>query len=265
MAFWSQSVGWFGDLELRAQLTDALEGAAMFVAREPESIDNLRGMGIDARVRLAADEALMLPLQAPARPGETVGVALNALGTARSGEPFESGSRGAADAHAEIVERLVAGGHKVRAASSVQGFGHLSDEIEDDGPHHRAVAERLSAVATDSFHVVEGFLAPERLRTELRGLDVVVSSRMHVALLAMLEDVPAVYVSGNFKGTSIYRRLGLERLVVPDADPERMIEAVSEARAVRSSIATRLGRLRREARPVAHALLQALGLVRGPA
>jgi len=265
MAFWSQSVGWFGDLDLRAELKDALEGAALFAAREPETIDNLRAMGIEARVRLATDEALMLPVGAPVPQGETVGVAFNALGTAVPGAPFEPGPPGLADTHAEIVERLAAAGGGVRAASSVQGFGHLSDEIEDDGVHHRAVAERLSAAAADSFEVMEGFLAPERLRAELRGLDVVVSSRMHVALLAMLENVPAVYVSGNFKGASIYRRLGLEQLVVPDAEPERVVAAVAQARSARFSIGARLGRLRREARPVAEALLHALGLTRSPA
>ena len=265
IAFWSQSVGWFGDRALRDELRDALEGAALFAAREPETIEHLRAMNIDAPVKLAADEALMLPLHAPVPPGATVGVALNSLGSALPGAPFEPGPPDLQDIHAEIVERLVAGGRSVRAASSVQGFGHLSDEIEDDGAHHREVASRLSAAAAGSFEVVEGFLTPGRLRAELRGLDVVVSSRMHVALLAMLENVPAVYVSGNFKGTSIFRRLGLERLVVADAEPARVVAAVAEARSQRLSIGARLGRIRREARPVAGALLHALGLTRSPA
>ena len=107
---------------------------------------------------------------------------------------------------------------------------------------------------------MEGFLPPDRLRAELRGLDVVISSRMHVALLAMLENVPAVYVGGNFKGTSVYERLGLERLVVPGDDPDRVLAAVAHARSERPSIAARVGRLRREARPVAAAVLHAVGL-----
>ena len=264
LAFYAQSVGWWVDPALRARLAASLESARIVVVRDPESAEHIDRMRIRPRATaVTVDEALMLPIGSTSPPGPDAGVSLNALARTPVAGAAEPAPDGLAVRHAEIVERLAATHPAVRACSTVQGFSAVSDEIEDDALHHARVRDLLSSRAAKRFEVIEGFLPPDRLRAAFRGLDVLVSARLHAALLAMLEGVPAVYVSSNFKGVSLFRRLGLEHLVVEDSDPAEVMAALERARDERASLPRRLAGMRRVARTNAPLVAEALGFVRG--
>jgi polysaccharide pyruvyl transferase WcaK-like protein len=266
LAIWAQSIGRFEDPGNRAALRRALEGARVVVTRDRESADNLAAMEIrPRRLTVTADEALMLPLGRAARPGPIVGLTLNGTAHVPGGGGTQARPSELPRRHAALVEALLARAQganapsiAVRALSTAQGSG--TPEVEDDLPHHRAIRELLPPGAAERMEVLGGFVPLPRMAASLDGLDVLVSCRMHAALIAMVHGVPAVYASANFKGVSLFERLGLEELVVPDDDPDAVVAAVERASALRSGLPRRIRGLRSEARQTAALVVERLGL-----
>jgi polysaccharide pyruvyl transferase WcaK-like protein len=266
LAFWAQSVGWFDDDALRRELCACWDSARTVLARDELSAAHVAAAGALRRPAVTADETLLLPERAPAAPTGVVGVALNDRPAAAVPWSGEAAPRaGALERHVELVERLVASGHRVRAVSTVQDLDGGMPGVDNDADHHRAVLERLPASAAAAVEVVDGYVSPARFRELARGLDAIVSQRMHGAMLAMLEGVPAVFASPSFTGSALFAALGLERFVVPEAEPAAVVDAVDAATGIRSSLPVRIARARRAAAANAVLAAQALRLLDDPA
>ena len=262
LAFWAQSIGRYADPDSREQLRGVLEAAAIVVARDPETLANLDAMEIrPRRTGLSADVVLLLEPLRRAERGEHIGLILNATAPVPAAGSAVAPAADLFRRHVRLAERL-AGVAPVRMFSTVQGFGELTDEIEDDSVHARAIRAALPWRRRRRIDVVDGFLPLGSFIARLDGLRSLVTMRLHAALIAMLHGVPAVYASENFKGVSLYERLGLGDLVVRASDPEPVLAALGRAERLAVELPERLEPLRREAASSVPEVLAAVGLAR---
>ena len=77
-------------------------------------------------------------------------------------------------------------GRRIRAFSTVQDLDGAPSGVDNDAAHHRALLAALPADVAAEVEVVDGYVTPARFRSLARGLEAVVSERMHAAMLAML-------------------------------------------------------------------------------
>jgi polysaccharide pyruvyl transferase WcaK-like protein len=102
---------------------------------------------------------------------------------------------------AEVIRGCVDRGYTVVCA----GHSHLSEHAQDDLEFARQVVARSGV----SVPVLAAANAPDALRDVYRTADVVVGTRMHSCILAMLELAPALALAYQPKTTGLYAQLGL--------------------------------------------------------
>jgi polysaccharide pyruvyl transferase WcaK-like protein len=184
-----------GDLRLtfaRRSLAGLLRACRLVVVREPRSFHHVLSLGVDPRaVLLGTDVALGLapaPAGVPRAPGPPVPG--GPVGVVLGGDPVPASPRprsALAAALLAAVARCVPSG-PLQVWSSAQGVPGRSDD-------HDAVAAAVGALApADRTRVdVVGGHVDARQMLDLAGASsVVVSMRLHPALLAAGQGVPAV-------------------------------------------------------------------------
>jgi colanic acid/amylovoran biosynthesis protein len=111
----------------------------------------------------------------------------------------------------------------------------------------------------------DAFRTPEALIAAYCSFDLLVATRMHAAILALIAGTPVVGIAYEAKTTRLFANLGLPEMAVPieDADGERLHRMVDDAltrrQALRAHLQTVLPGLRNDALGAARALLGALG------
>lgn len=242
----TQSMGPFTKRHVRRAVRRIVEEAELVLLRDEASrrhVDELGTRG--AEVRVGADLAFALAdaetLQAakeslwPKRPRVAVSV--------REWPYFEtvSAEEGMARYRASIaatVEHLVRShGAEVVFVSTCQGNPEYR---YDDAAVAAAIVEALPDDVRAHVSVDAAYHRPEALVDLLGGFDLVVATRMHVAILGLSAGVPVLPIAYEFKTQALFERLGLGEWVQdiehvrPDALPgvaERFIEALPAFRA----------------------------------
>lgn len=218
-----QSVGPFRSAHLRSLVGAVLRRADVLVIRESESLPTVQAMRVaPERLHFGTDMAFALDRDWPARRataprsgGLRVGV------TARNWAFPHSLDRQAAqrryeNALVEALEHLLAV-HDAEIVFLPQVIGPGND---DDRLVERRLAARLKR--PDRVQVIEDDLAPSEQIEILGGMDMLLATRFHSAIFAMLARVPVVAIAYEHKTTGIMRRMDLGRWIVP-------IETVSGA------------------------------------
>jgi colanic acid/amylovoran biosynthesis protein len=120
------------------------------------------------------------------------------------------------------VEALTDQGWHCAAMSTCQG---LPSYRYDDSGVARQFFAGLDVEIDDSFHT------PSDLLAALAGCQLVVTTRMHLAILALVARVPVVAVAYEFKTVELFRSLGLGHAVVPieGSSPDWMRRALAQA------------------------------------
>lgn len=185
--------------------------AAMMFPRERVSEAEVRRHVADPRCILLPDSAFALKLPAVGiselfeKRGLDAGVATLALVISSALGPDESG-----DAHvalfAQIVAGLVASGRFPQIVIVVQH--------DEDRPGSHQLARRLQL---DARCVIDDDLDPAQLTSLYGACRMVISSRMHAVILAMLAGVPAISLAPEvtFKEHAVLDMLELTSLCVP--------------------------------------------------
>jgi polysaccharide pyruvyl transferase WcaK-like protein len=210
------------DATLRAIIPKVYRELDLVGFRDTTSVQPFRDMGGDlGNVVVAPDLALANRPAAklPRRPGE-VAVAINVP---------EATNRGYAGRWFDVIRGLQAGGHRVVLVSN-------------EAPSDRAFYEQLKKQCGVS---IEGAaLDYDRYAALLGSFDLVVTSRMHTAILAMAGGAPVVPVEGaSFKITGLFQELGLPVQVIrPTADGwvEAVVTQADEVRSCRDALAADL-------------------------
>jgi colanic acid/amylovoran biosynthesis protein len=111
-----------------------------------------------------------------------------------------------------LAERLLSRGWRVTAVSTCQGVPSYG---VDDSRLAAEIFAGLDVVVDTAHHV------PEDLQRLIQTADLVVTTRMHLAILSLVGGVPTLAVAYEFKTVELFRSLGLAENVVAleDIDP----------------------------------------------
>jgi colanic acid/amylovoran biosynthesis protein len=210
----SQSMGPFRKPHVRSAMRGLLKKVELVVLRDERSKRYVEALGEEVPLRVAADTAFAIAepetLRAartaawPDRPRVAVSV--------REWPYFETVSveEGTARYHASVaatVEHLVrTHGAEVVFVSTCQGNAAYR---YDDAAVAAAVVETLPEEVRAHVTVDAAYYRPEALLTLLSGFDLVVATRMHVAILALSAGVPVLPIAYEFKTQALFERLGL--------------------------------------------------------
>lgn len=234
-AFMPQSMGPFTTSRLASRFRAVFEQARFVLVRDARSKSHVTALGVtepqvvvvpDAAFALARHGAHALAaatLQAPSaeRP-------LRVAISVREWKRFANDDDGLAEQRylagvAELARWFVEErGAEVTFLSSCQG---IPDYWTDDARTAARAVALLPAEIAARIAVDSQFRGPEALRDVLGTFDVVVATRMHVAILALCAGRPVLPIAYEFKTTELFRTLGLGELVtqIEEADGDTLI------------------------------------------
>jgi polysaccharide pyruvyl transferase WcaK-like protein len=233
VAFLSVGVESIGRPLTRLFLRTALRLASYRSYRDTQSRERLRAAGFfSPRDVVAPDLAFSLPgtpshpppAPTPGRPPVAVGLyAVRGRG-ARGGEDAKA-YRGYLDKVCTLVEQLRARGHALRL---IVGDNTYDEPVLEDV--RQALAARGVAVGAEAGLETTPAGDFEELLQQLAGVQLVVASRFHNVLLALLLGRPVVSLSYNEKNDALMAEVGLGRFCQPvdSFDVARTLEQLAE-------------------------------------
>lgn len=201
------------DPTLRAVIPRVYRELDLVGFRDTKSIQAFRDMGGEMANVVVAPDLALASQAAPRgerRPGE-IAVAINVP---------EATARGYAARWVDVIRGLQAARHRVVL---------VSNEAPSDHAFYELLRKELGVT-------VEGAgLDYDRYAALLGRFDLVVSSRMHTAILAMVGGAPVVPVEGSsFKITGLFQELGLPVEVIRPPAAGWVEAVVAQADAVRA-------------------------------
>jgi polysaccharide pyruvyl transferase WcaK-like protein len=201
------------DPTLRAIIPRMYRELTLVGFRDQKSVVAFREMGGDmANVVVTPDLALATEASAQRAPrAGTIGLAINVP---------EAAANNYLDGWERAVGLLLERGFHVEL---------ISNEFPSDLPFYRHLTTRFPKLRIAGEH-----LGHQRYCELLATYELVVTSRMHTAILSMVSGTPVIPVEGaSFKITGLFRELGFEMPVVqPTGEgwPARVVEAVGARR-----------------------------------
>jgi len=216
-----QTLGPFADHRNVTRVQAVISKFDLIVTRDEQSWKMAMGMGIPAeKLVLAADMAFNLPVPEVSRRADrervlidgrspVVGVSVRRWIYPRSCRPREAHSRYVATlakALDTLIERHDA---KVVFISTCQGEPVYSF-------HDEEVADEVRSVMNfgDRTVVDRDFYKPDCFMEKASRMHVLIGTRMHACILAMLSGVPCLNIEYEPKSRELFRRLDLEKMVV---------------------------------------------------
>ncbi|MFT4050809.1 MAG: polysaccharide pyruvyl transferase family protein [Microbacterium sp.] len=220
VVLWTQSMGPFDSERARAQISRIAPTVDAVFFRDARSERAWNG-AVPQRPPGAVVADSVFALEIPSRGGSSGRrAALSVREWSRgvdsgeySMEQYESAMRAAA-------RRLEELGWSTTALSTCQGVpSYAYDDSEE--------AARI--FASTAVEIDHDFHSPRALLEELRGYDLVVTTRMHLAILAMISRVPVIAIAYEFKTLELFESLGLGHLVrrIEEVTPEWIADAVT--------------------------------------
>ncbi len=261
LVFFTQSLGPFSNFKQRKSLAKIFQRSLLVCVRDQKSFDHVLQLGVDAgKICLAGDAAFALVGDSvcgrlrPAwnsSPG-TLKIAISV----REWRHFVSvdQSRGMTAYKAAIVglvQHLVGQySAQVLFISTCQG---IPEYWADDSRIAREIVDLLAEESKQNVRVDCSFHHPRELQNILTDYDLVVATRMHMAVLALTAGVPVLPIAYEFKMSELFKRLGWDGhcLDIETIDSNSLIvrcEALlRELAAVKAQLPDQTARLKLEA------------------
>lgn len=266
LVFFTQSLGPFAKPELRREIARVADRAKLVLLRDERSLAHLRDLGVrDDHMRVVADVVFAMAdagaltaarsrgaFPVPRADGGPQRVAISV----REWSHFKDLSPEAAMAAyrdtmraavAYLVERY---GARVTFVSTCQG---TPEYWTDDARVAREIVEGLPEHVRAATEVNDAFHRPDELAALLRGFDLLVTTRLHGAILALGVGTLVFPVAYEFKTRELYNRLGLGEYVQgmeemrPDAFVRTLGAFLDDAARVRETMFAGVERERQRA------------------
>lgn len=267
VVLWTQSLGPFKSARARDAITQIAKVVDGVFFRDERSRDSWERVAtLPALSRVVPD--VVFALQAVTQPAASSADSLGsgsrrALVSVRDwGHSVDNGVLSYASYEQMFrhgANLLISNGWQVECLSTCQG---VASYAHDDSK----VAARI--FAGQSVDINSEFHTPTGLLTELKTADLVITTRMHLAILALISQRPVIAIAYEFKTLELFNSLGLGRYVIriEDANDAWLAERIDElqanpAGAVLSDSA--LAALRERALGPAHELAAELGRLVG--
>lgn len=212
LVFYAQSIGRFRPGPLRNRLARILNEAEIVILRDAASKDNVLELGVcSSRVRLTADEGFLFsrrPLLCRRPTADALLVCASAHPWAGSGwqPPGETGLDELRDLLCYAVDRY--GTRRITLLSTVQGLGGAAHQLEDDALFSQLVYERLPDRVRKVTQRIARYVTPREFVAYARAHTLILSMRMHGAILAATSGVPSILANASSKATWLTSRPG---------------------------------------------------------
>jgi colanic acid/amylovoran biosynthesis protein WcaK/AmsJ len=219
LVFYTQSLGPFSNEANREALLPIFEKSVAILVRDKQSLRNLRDLGVKKdNVHLAADAAFALSdsaaLESAKRHGERQGKHLRVAISVREWLHFKTivdplqGMDRYKKALCALSEYLVEKHNaEITYLSTCQG---MPEYWTDDSKLAQSIVDLLPDNIRPSVSVDSSFHNPLVLAQKLKDYDLVIATRMHMAILALAGGTPVVPIAYEFKMKELFERLGQE-------------------------------------------------------
>ncbi|MCS6814495.1 MAG: polysaccharide pyruvyl transferase family protein [Cyanobacteria bacterium] len=234
LAFFTQSLGPFTKPIIRAALKPIFNQAIAILVRGQASQDHLLDLGIDpSLIHIMADAAFALgdlatiraAAQAPAQPLQRVAISVRDWSHFKTMDA-ETGMKRYIAAFQALTTYLVTH-HRVQVTylSTCQG---IPDYWLDDSAVAVQIVSGLADVVRSAVTVDRKFRPPRKLMAALQSFDLVIPTRMHMAILSLSMGVPVFPIAYEFKTQELFTKLGQQNWVqdIETLEAETLIRQV---------------------------------------
>ena len=216
LVFFTQSLGPFANESNRRSLLPIFNNALLILLRDEQSRRNLIDLGVkNQHVHRAADAAFALSdsaaLAAAKLPTKTVNYPLRIAISVREWRHFKTvDAQAGMERYCKAVQALtrhLVDEHEAQITfiSSCQG---MPEYWTDDSTLARSIVNGLKDDIRVSVSVDGNFHNPAALTKILKNHDLLVATRMHMAILALGVGTPVLPISYEFKIRELFDRLG---------------------------------------------------------
>jgi colanic acid/amylovoran biosynthesis protein len=228
--FYTQSLGPFQERINRRTLRRVIEDSPLVLLRDARSRRHLLELGVPGdNLRVVADSVFAFAEAEPRFESRCEEPALRSVAiSVRTWPPQAQLDDPAvlrfAGAIGTLVDWLVKErGVEVTFVSTCQG---VPEYWTDDSRLAVRIAEGLPDDVRSRVHVDRSFRQPADLRDHYGSFDLVVSTRMHAAILALAAGTPVLPIAYEFKTREVFARMGLEEYVtdVGDVEGDRLVQ-----------------------------------------
>jgi colanic acid/amylovoran biosynthesis protein len=219
VVLFTQSLGPFRRALNKSWMRSIARRAQLIMLRDALSAEHLQQIGArtesvlvtaDAAFALADPAKIVEAATRKRKPHLHVGISVRFWKHYRSGDhdvQFAAYLSGVA----ALIERLITTrGADITLISTCQG---VSEYANDDSLCAERVRDLVRAEHRSKVSVDKDFHTPFELMGILSTFDMVVATRMHMAILAMCVGVPVLPIAYEFKTRELFKKLGLERWV----------------------------------------------------
>jgi colanic acid/amylovoran biosynthesis protein len=237
LVLFTQSLGPFKNPAYRKKLASIFEHATLILLRDRLSEQHIRSLGVrNPRIAVTADAAFALAdrtvltvagrqtaVAAPPR----VAISVREWKAFRGHRPTEAQQRYVNAIRDLTIHAVTRYGAAVTFLSTCQGIPEYRDDSELAGE----IAESLPPGIARSVDVDRDFHTPDELRVVIREFDLVVSTRMHLAILALGTGTPVIPIAYEFKTRELFENLHHAYLVhdMEAVCPAELIATFDEA------------------------------------
>jgi colanic acid/amylovoran biosynthesis protein len=221
LVFFTQSLGPFSKPENREALRPIFDNSVAILVRDEQSQRNLRELGVQNKhVHVVADAAFALSdleaLEAAKvhvpKPGRRLRVAISVrewkyFKTVEPSEGMDHYYKALRDLSHHLVDKYDA---EVTYLSTCQG---MPEYWTDDSRVAQKIVEGLSPNTRKSVSIDSDFHSPAVLARRLKDYDLVIATRMHMAILALSVGTPVLPIAYEFKMRELFERLAQEHWV----------------------------------------------------
>jgi colanic acid/amylovoran biosynthesis protein len=216
LVLFTQSLGPFPGPR-RGVLHFVLRSAHAILVRDARSYRHLLDYGIRPdRIAECADAAFALAKPKSeknnsAMDGQSLQVAISVRDWPHIGTDGPEGMARYLRAMAETVHWLIERGDvDITFLSTCQG---VTEYWTDDSSIAESIVAQLPDSVGQKVHIDREFHDPKALIGRLTAFDLVIATRMHVAILALGAGAPVLPIAYEFKTVELFKRLGLSDLV----------------------------------------------------
>lgn len=236
LVLFTQSLGPFSIYKNRRALKNIFEQSLLILLRDQKSENNILELDTqNANTYVSADAAFALAdasvIKAAQNTKDLSSSAKVAI-SVRDWKHFKTidpvlGRQKYLEAVGNMTRHLVEKyGAEITYISTCQG---IPEYWTDDSKVALEIIEKLPADIVDSVTLNQNFHSPNELAKVLQSFDVVVSTRLHMAILALGAGTPVMPIAYEFKTQELFKRLGQKAhwvLDIEDINSESLIGSI---------------------------------------
>jgi colanic acid/amylovoran biosynthesis protein len=220
LVLFTQSLGPFQKASSKRWLKRLEPGIDLVLLRDERSYRHLRDVDFpaeklvvtgDAAFALANMETLQRARSRTIPPNPKVAVSVRGWKHFREGSTGEKSKQYRLAIAAAVTQLVKSRNAQVTFLSTCQG---IPEYWTDDSKEAFEILALLDPEIRQRVQVDASFIRAERMIGELAGFDLVIATRMHMAILALCAGTPVFPIAYEFKTEELFRSLGLGDRVV---------------------------------------------------